>query len=86
MTSYYSLLTFISQFELWKVTCWYLTAPGLVLLVLSADLCCSALQRFQLDVAGYFGYKCTADIPLWLLTQQEVAENTGGVIHSSKYR
>lgn len=57
----------------------HLVAPGLVLLVLSADR--SALRGFDLDVAGYFGHECTPDVPLWLLNQQEVDQNMylGGI-------
>lgn len=54
----------------------YLAAPGLILLVLSGDLCCSGLQGFEFDLAGSFGYECTADIPLWLLKHKEVLQNT----------
>lgn len=51
----------------------HLVAPGLVLLVLSADW--SALRGFDLDVAGYFGHECTTDVPLWLLKHQEEDQN-----------
>lgn len=56
--------------------CLYLAGPGLVLLVLSGDLRCSALQGFEFDVAGNFSHKRTADIPFWLLKHQVVTQNT----------
>lgn len=70
----YSML--ISLVSVCLYVCVYLAAPGIVLLVLSGDLCCSVLQGFEFDVAGGFGHKRAADVPLWLLNQQKVTQNT----------
>lgn len=75
-TKIFSRITFPLITDRPVVLCVYLAASGLILLVFSGELCRSALQGFEFDVARNFGYKCTADVPLWLLKHQEVTQHS----------